>query len=77
MFTVTLSRWQIAVFLYLVMVAVILAIRPALMFDMEQNPKAWGLDMERGVSVFSPMFVFPILALICYYIAALIELAFY
>lgn len=76
MISVTLRRWHIALFMYLVLVMVILMIRPALMFDMEKNAKSWGLDMERGVSMFSPMFIFPFLAIFCYYIASLIELTY-
>ncbi len=76
MFSVTLHRWQIALVIYAIFVVIIVNIRPALMFDLEKNVKAWGLDMERGVSIFSPMFVFPFFALLSYYLASLIELAY-
>jgi hypothetical protein len=76
MLSVTLRRWHIALFLYAMMVVILLSIRPALMFDLEKNAKTWGLDMERGVSIFSPMFVFPFLALVSYYLASLIELVY-
>jgi hypothetical protein len=76
MFTVTLHRWQIAILIYVTFVGLLVTIRPALMFDLEKNAKVWGLDMERGVSMFSPMFVFPFLALLSYYFASLIDLAY-
>lgn len=76
MFTVTLHRWQIAIIIYAIFVVTLVSLRPALMFDLENNTKVWGLDMERGVSIFSPMFVFPFLALISYFMASLIELSY-
>lgn len=71
-----LNRWQIAITLYLVIIGILLIIRPAMMFSKDESPKIWGIETSDKVSIFSPMIVFPVLAILCYYIAVWIELSY-
>lgn len=72
----TLNRWQIALTLYFIIIGIILIIKPAMMFSKDDSPKIWGVETSEKVSIFSPMIVFPILAILCYYIAVWIELSY-
>lgn len=72
---ITIARWHVALALYLIVVGAIVLIRPALMFDAEGKVKPWGLDTEAGESVFAVQVVFPILAVLIYYIVVLSELS--
>lgn len=42
------------------------------MFDSYGKPKEFGIG-EDGKSVLAPVFVFPVLAILCYFIASMIE----
>jgi hypothetical protein len=44
------------------------------MFTPEDRPKQWGADTSDETSIFSPMFVFPLLGILSYYIGVWIEL---
>lgn len=70
----TANRWQIALVLYVVVMMVILLVKPAMMFTVENAPKQWGAETNETTSVFSPMIVFPVLAIISYYIGVWLEL---
>ena len=74
MAVLTVNRWQIAVFLYLTCIAILLIAKPAMMFTADGQPKQWGVNTNEVTSIFSPMFVFPVLAIVCYYIGVWIEL---
>jgi hypothetical protein len=43
------------------------------MFDSYGKPKEFGIGSTDGKSVLAPAFVFPILALLCYFIASMIQ----
>jgi len=45
-----------------------------MMFSKDETPKMWGLGTSEQISVFSPMIVFPVLAILSYYIAVFIEI---
>lgn len=66
-------RLLIAILLYILIVAIILLTKPPIMFNSKNEIKNWGLERDENTSIFSPMIVFPVIAIICYYIAALIE----
>lgn len=74
MAVVMINRWQIALILYLVIIALLLITKPAMMFTPEDRPKQWGADTSDETSIFSPMFVFPLLGILSYYIGVWIEL---
>lgn len=68
------NRWQIALFLYLAILAILLIAKPAMMFTPEGRPKTWGVDTNEETSVFSPMIMFPLLGILCYYVGVWLEL---
>lgn len=70
-----LARWHIALVIYLVIVAAIILGRPAIMFDAEGNVKPWGVNTDAGQSIFSVQMVFPLLAIILYYIVVVTEMS--
>jgi hypothetical protein len=41
------------------------------MFDPYGKPKEFGLGISDGKSVLAPVFIFPILALLCYFITSI------
>lgn len=45
------------------------------MFTSDNKVKQWGIGIEENTSVFSPMFLFPVISMISYYIASLLEMA--
>ena len=66
-------RLLFAIILYILIVATILFTKPAIMFNSNGDVKKWGLERDENTSIFSPMIVFPLIAIICYYVAACIE----
>ena len=71
-----INRWQIATILYIIFVIIILSIKPSMMFTAEGHIKAWSTYKSEESSVFSPIIVFPLMAIICYYLGIWIELLF-
>jgi hypothetical protein len=67
-------RIIIAIVLYIVIITAIVLTKPSIMFNQKNEVKKWGIERNDDTSIFSPMIVFPIIAIICYYIASLIEL---
>ncbi len=67
---IRLSKWVVALTIYLFIILGLLAFRPALMFDAEGNPKRAGLGLSDGYSFFAPAIAFPIIAVVSYIIAA-------
>jgi hypothetical protein len=43
------------------------------MFNAKGEIKKWGIERDEDTSIFSPMIIFPVIAIICYYVAACIE----
>ena len=68
------QRWHIALVLYLILVLVLLALRPSVMFDANGNPKSFGLANDETTSTMAPAFVFPILAILVFYAAAILDI---
>lgn len=66
-------RLFIAIFLYLFFIGMFILIKPSFMITDDNKLKKWGVDGDT-VSPLSPMFIFPVLAMICYYISAWIEI---
>lgn len=67
---IRISKWFVAISLYLFIIMTLLAFRPALMFDAEGKPKPAGLGLKDGYSFVAPSIVFPVIAVICYIFAA-------
>ena len=66
-------RLLFAIILYILIVVTILFTKPAIMFNSKGEIKKWGLERDEHTSIFSPMIVFPVIAIVCYYVAACIE----
>jgi hypothetical protein len=66
-------RLLLAIILYVVIIATIIYTKPAIMFDSNNEVKKWGIDRDENTSIFSPMITFPVIAIICYYVATVIE----
>ena len=66
-------RLLFAIILYVLIVVTILFTKPSIMFNSKGEIKKWGLERDESTSIFSPMIVFPVIAIICYYVAACIE----
>ena len=71
-----INRWQIAIVLYIVVIAILVILKPSMMFTAEEEPKVWGIETNETTSIFSPMIVFPLLSIVAYYIGVWIELMF-
>ena len=70
---ITISRLQMAMFFYLIIISLLIAYRPPLMFTAEKEPKTWAVENTATTSIMAPAFSFPVLAFLCYYVAVLIE----
>lgn len=66
-------RLFIAIILYIIIVVTLIYTKPSIMFNSQNDAKKWGLVRDENTSIFSPMIVFPIIAIISYYFAAMIE----
>lgn len=73
MVSFVVTRWQIAIVIYVIFVATLLWLRPALMFDANGEAKAWGPHITETTTPFAAAFVFPFAAILCYYISTLID----
>lgn len=71
---ITMNRWQIALFLYLLIITLILLFKPPIFFTSDNQLKHWDIENTPETSVLAPAIVFPLLALICYYIAVWIDI---
>jgi len=71
-----INRWQIAIILYILIIALLVYLKPALMFTADGNIKIWGSQNTNTTSVFSPMIMFPLLGFLCYYLGIWLELVF-
>ena len=67
-------RIIIAIVLYIAIITILVVVKPSIMFNSKNEIKKWGIERDEDTSIFSPMIVFPIIAMICYYIASLFEL---
>lgn len=66
-----MTRWYIAILLYLIIVCLLLALRPAMMFKPDKDYRRWSMRRDADHSIFSVAIIFPLLAIVCYYISAL------
>jgi len=66
-----MSRWYIAILLYLIVVCLILALRPTMLFKEDKDYKRWSVHRSSENSIFSIMFLFPMIAILSYYLSAL------
>ena len=68
----SIMRIVVAVALYVIAIGLIIVIKPAMMFSPDNKIKVWGTSDEE--SIFSPMVVFPVISIVCYYISAWIDI---
>jgi len=66
-------RLVIAIILYILIVVTLIFTKPSIMFNAKGEIKKWGIERDEDTSIFSPMIIFPVIAIICYYVAACIE----
>jgi hypothetical protein len=71
---INMIRIVIAIVLYIAIITILVIAKPSIMFNSKNEIKKWGIERDEDTSIFSPMIVFPIIAMICYYIASLVEL---
>jgi len=71
-----IPRWLFALTLYVLVLYLIITLQPSLMFDSYGKPKEFGIGIHEGKSVFAPAIVFPVLAIVCYYISSIIQFIF-
>lgn len=74
MISLVIQRWQLAFILYVVAITLILVTKPSLMFRTDGAPKNWGSIIDENTSVFAPAFIFPLLAVLAYFVATTIEM---
>ncbi len=65
-----MSRWYIAVLLYLILISLLLAFRPKMLFLENKDYRRWGMNRDEQ-SIFSVMFLFPLVAFLSYYLTAM------
>jgi len=63
------SRWYLAILIYLLLVCLILALRPNMFFEGRQYKK-WGAKTNQEYSIFSIAIMFPVLAFLSFYLAS-------
>ena len=73
---VFIPRWLFALTLYILIIYLLITLQPSLMFDSYGKPKEFGIGSNEGKSVFAPAFVFPVLAILCYFISSIIQFIF-
>ena len=69
---VRIPRWIVALILYLLIVLLLFATKPSIMFDKNGKIKEFGIGLSQGKSLFAPAVVLPILAVFCFFIATLV-----
>mgnify|MGYP003344320466 CR=1 FL=1 len=69
---VRIPRWIVALVLYLLIILSLFATKPALMFSENGKIKDFGVGLSKGKSIFAPAVSFPILAVLCFFIATII-----
>lgn len=74
MISLVVRRWQLAFVLYVIAITIILLAKPSLMFRYDGAPKNWGSIIDENTSVFAPAFVFPLLAVVAYFVATTVEM---
>ena len=67
------NRLLLALFVYVAIIALLVIIKPASLFMANGEPKQWGSENTETTSVFAPAISFPVLALLCYYMAVWLE----
>lgn len=67
------NRLLLALFVYVAIIALLVIIKPASLFMANGEPKQWGSENTETTSVFAPAISFPVLALLCYYVAVWLE----
>lgn len=70
-----LPRWIVALVLYLLIILLLFAIKPAIMFTNDGKPKDFGIGLTQGKSILAPCVFFPILAIFCFFMATIIYVA--
>lgn len=69
-----IQRWQIALIIYITVISLIIYLKPSMMFTMDGKVKMWSTQQTDETSLFSPIIVFPVLALLSYYLGIWLEL---
>ena len=69
-----IHRWQIALIIYISVISLLIYVKPSMMFTADGNVKTWSTQQSEESSLFSPIIVFPFLALLSYYLGIWMEL---
>jgi hypothetical protein len=70
---IIIPNWLFALMLYISIIYLLITLKPPIMFDANGKPKEFGIGTQEGKSVLAPVFVFPVLAILCYFISSMIE----
>lgn len=70
-----LPRWAVAITIYIIIILALLALRPALLFDADGNPKPFGTGLKEGASIFAPAFSFPLIAFLAFFVSSWFHVA--
>lgn len=71
---ITMNRWQLALFLYLLIIGILLITKPPFLFTADNQLKHWDIENTSETSILAPAIVFPLLALLCYYLSVWIDI---
>jgi hypothetical protein len=71
---ITMNRWQLALFFYLLIIGILLITKPAFLFTADNQLKHWDVENSPETSILAPAIVFPLLALGCYYLSVWIDI---
>ena len=63
-----------ALLLFGALVALLAGTRPAWAFAPDGSPKAWGARTDERTSIFAPAVALPLAAILCFYLAAILDL---
>ena len=71
----SLLRIAGAIVLYVIVCGLLVWWKPAAMFDENYQPRNFGLmEVEHNQSIFAPVVVFPLLAVLAYFVMGFLEL---
>ena len=59
-----------AIFIYVLIIFALMYTKPALLFTVDGDPKKFGMMIDAETSIFAPVFLFPVIAFVCYYLTA-------
>lgn len=72
-----LTRLHVALVLYIIFIALILAIKPAFMFTHDGHLKKWGIENDANTNMFAFGFIVPLAGVVVYIAATWLDFVMY